>query len=286
MKTIKSYLSILVIIASFVLVVSCDNEKNQSTIIFKKYLSKAVDTKIGDSVEYLIITSKGCMGCIQKGIEYVKRHPKYASHFKRVIYSKNILSIFPTVSKIEGHLFLDSMNTIEHLNLHLTGFTILEVAGGEIVRTRGLNVLNSSSEELMNDFFYDSSRVMPHKIAKEQPEHKGFMKEMYYPDFNKYIDSILIEGLCKTNKTVLVFYTSDYCNPCKKMEPVLDSISKLNKKRIDFVTVNFSRKRNMLISKRYGIKATPTVWIMQDNRKVREYIGFLSAKDIENILSE
>jgi thioredoxin-like negative regulator of GroEL len=70
------------------------------------------------------------------------------------------------------------------------------------------------------------------------------------------------------------------------MEPILDSISKLNRNRIDFITVNFSRKKNMLISKRFGIKATPTVWIMQDNRKVREYIGFLSVKDIVNILFE
>ena len=286
MKIIKSYLSLLIIIISFVLVVSCDHEKNQSTIIFEKYLSKAFDTKIGDTAEYLIITSKGCMGCIQKGIEYVKSHPKYASHFKRVIYSKNILSTFPTVNKIEGHLFLDSTNTIEHLNLQLTGFTILEVAGGEIVRTRGLNVINSSSAELMNDFFHDSSSVMHLKIDYERVEHKIFIKEMYYPDFNNHIDSILIDGLCKTNKTILVFYTSDYCTPCKKMEPILDSISRLNRNRIDFITVNFSRKKNMLISKIFGIKATPTVWIMQDNRKVRKYIGFLSAKDIENILFE
>jgi rhodanese-related sulfurtransferase len=91
------------------------------------------------------------------------------------------------------------------------------------------------------------------------------------------------EELISKDKLSFVSYKTAWCAPCKKMEPILDSLE--NKySEIQVLKIDFDANKE-LVSK-YAVKAIPTNVIYQNGKALWTKVGFLSYTEIENELNK
>ena len=72
---------------------------------------------------------------------------------------------------------------------------------------------------------------------------------------------------------------SDYCKPCKKMAPVLDSLKIVyqGKAEIEFIDI----KKDKQSARKYGITLIPTqIFFDAEGKEKYRHVGFLSAESI------
>ena len=82
--------------------------------------------------------------------------------------------------------------------------------------------------------------------------------------------------------TVLDFY-ADWCGPCKRLAPVLESIEKDYKGRVEFRRINVDN--NVELSSKYGIQSIPTlVYLDSDGQEVTRTVGLIDASEIEKAI--
>jgi thioredoxin 1 len=72
---------------------------------------------------------------------------------------------------------------------------------------------------------------------------------------------------------------SDYCKPCKKMAPILDSLKIVyqGKVEIEFIDI----KKDKQSARKYGITMIPTqIFFDAEGKEKYRHVGFLSAESI------
>jgi thioredoxin 1 len=72
---------------------------------------------------------------------------------------------------------------------------------------------------------------------------------------------------------------SDYCKPCKKMAPILDSLKIVyqGKAEIEFIDI----KKDKQSARKYGITMIPTqIFFDAEGKEKYRHVGFLSAESI------
>ena len=94
-------------------------------------------------------------------------------------------------------------------------------------------------------------------------------KQMSIEAFNTAINS---------SKTVLVDFGAEWCPPCKKMEPVLQSLQKNN--AVKFTLVRVDGGNDEAILKEYKVTALPVFIIFKDGKQVWRKDGVADEKEI------
>ena len=127
--------------------ISCTNNTDRTTKLFKSFLYNQLDTSIKEDANYLVITYMGCTGCVHKGIDYINKYPNYiTSNFEKVIYSKTLLERIPAIDEFKRNSICDTSDRIEILNLGISGFSIIRVRNGLVSEIRNLN-----TKDIRND---------------------------------------------------------------------------------------------------------------------------------------
>ncbi len=80
------------------------------------------------------------------------------------------------------------------------------------------------------------------------------------------------------NKLVLVQYKTAWCAPCKRMEPVMDSISSSHPK-VAVEKVDFDANKELIQDQ--TVKSVPTTVIYSNGKEVWRQIGFIDYKELE-----
>lgn len=76
----------------------------------------------------------------------------------------------------------------------------------------------------------------------------------------------------KSDKPVILEFTSNLCLPCISMLPTLINIAK-NNEDIKVATTNTSDENSTTIIKKYEINATPTIIVFKDGKILNTYTG-------------
>lgn len=76
----------------------------------------------------------------------------------------------------------------------------------------------------------------------------------------------------KSDKPVVLEFSSNMCPPCLTMVPTLISIAK-NNQDIKVVTLNTSDDDTKKIAEKYEVEATPTIMILKDGEVVKTFVG-------------
>lgn len=79
------------------------------------------------------------------------------------------------------------------------------------------------------------------------------------------------------NKTVLVDFSADWCPPCKKMAPVIDSLKITDGSR--FVLVKIDGGEQTAIAKELGVAGLPTYLVYKNAKAVWRKQGVVAAKE-------
>ncbi len=69
---------------------------------------------------------------------------------------------------------------------------------------------------------------------------------------------------------VLVKFTADWCNPCKQVQPILDSLEPKYSGKIKFAKVDVD---NTSIAQKYSIRGVPTILLFAEHEIVNTLVG-------------
>lgn len=84
----------------------------------------------------------------------------------------------------------------------------------------------------------------------------------------------------KAKEPFILYFTSDYCAPCKKILPIIE---KLGEK---YVVYTFDVEKENEIVTEMGVQSLPTILIMKDGEIKDEIFGLYSKRFIESKLQE
>lgn len=77
----------------------------------------------------------------------------------------------------------------------------------------------------------------------------------------------------------VLYFTADWCNPCKKVRPVVDEI---NREYSDAKFITIDADTELELVEKFGIKSVPTFILIDDGKEVSRTTG---AKTKEELLS-
>lgn len=78
-----------------------------------------------------------------------------------------------------------------------------------------------------------------------------------------------LEQFTTTGDVVLQFY-ADWCNPCKRMSPLVDSVAALLPQ---FTFVKINRDFFMDLAKSFNVTSIPTLIFLRDGKEIGRYDG-------------
>ncbi len=111
------------------------------------------------------------------------------------------------------------------------------------------------------------------KSENKMVEGKSNQKEMSILEFDTAI---------KTASWVLVDFGAEWCPPCKKMEPILESLQKNNVNKLSIVKVDGGKDEAIL--KTYNVTSLPVFILFKDGKQVWRKEGIVEEKEIAALL--
>jgi thioredoxin len=111
------------------------------------------------------------------------------------------------------------------------------------------------------------------KAENNLVEGKSNQKEMSMLEFNNAI---------KTASWVLVDFGAEWCPPCKKMEPILESLQKNSGNKLSIVKVDGGKDEAIL--KTYNVTSLPVFILFKDGKQVWRKEGIVEEKEIAALL--
>ena len=94
----------------------------------------------------------------------------------------------------------------------------------------------------------------------------------------KYLDSVLLN-----HENVLVYISTKWCNPCRKMEPVIDRFAEEHIRTVKVLKLDLDR--HSFLTGRYNIKSIPTYVLYKNNIEVWRKSGIIAYKELDSFFN-
>ncbi|WGI18041.1 thioredoxin [Methanonatronarchaeum sp. AMET-Sl] len=92
------------------------------------------------------------------------------------------------------------------------------------------------------------------------------------------------ESVINENKMVVIDAWADWCNPCKKLEPVIEELAEEYKGEIVFGKLNVDE--NGGVARKYGIMSIPTLLFFENGELVNRTVGALPKQQLQNVIEK
>tara|TARA_Y100001963_G_scaffold142953_1_gene213158 strand:+ start:171 stop:482 length:312 start_codon:yes stop_codon:yes gene_type:complete len=89
------------------------------------------------------------------------------------------------------------------------------------------------------------------------------------------------ESATQEGVTLIDFY-ADWCGPCRRLSPIIESVSKQVSPNADIYKVNIDESG--ALARRFGIRSVPTLLLFKDGVLVNSVSGLQSEKTILRII--
>jgi len=88
----------------------------------------------------------------------------------------------------------------------------------------------------------------------------------------------------KSTIPVLVDFWAEWCGPCRSIAPHIDALAAQYAGRLKVGKVNVDQEPDL--AGRFGIVSIPTLIVFKDGAPVRQRLGAVPARDIENLFKD
>lgn len=112
----------------------------------------------------------------------------------------------------------------------------------------------------------------------EEPTDSRHSSSIAYINNEAELDALLANH----NKVIVDFY-ADWCGPCKRLHPIINTVSK-GRRDIAFAKINTETASSL--ANRYGIKSIPTLLFFKDGNLVKRTQGLMSEADLQNVINQ
>lgn len=137
-----------------------------------------------------------------------------------------------------------------------------------------------------------AARYFREEGFKEVYEMPGGMMEWRNNDLPEVKLTITSEGMSVqeyeamlgSGKTILVDFYADWCAPCKKMKPFIESISQDLADKVTVIRIDADQ--NARLCKALGVAALPVLKIYREGQEIWQHIGFIDEESIRARLKE
>lgn len=98
-----------------------------------------------------------------------------------------------------------------------------------------------------------------------------------------FTDKNFEEEVLKSDELVLVDFWASWCGPCRRLTPILETISKDN----DKITIGkCNADENQKTAKKYNISAIPHMVFFKSGIIVHNLVGLVSRNKLEGIIKD
>lgn len=79
----------------------------------------------------------------------------------------------------------------------------------------------------------------------------------------------------------ILYFTADWCNPCKRTRPIAEELNRDNVIKIQFIDAD----DNGELCRKFEIKAIPTFILIKDGKEIRRMNGAKTKEQIEEFIN-
>jgi len=86
-----------------------------------------------------------------------------------------------------------------------------------------------------------------------------------------------MDNILKTNETVLMAFSTEWCVPCKKMKPVIQEIQQENLNvKVLFIDADINKE----LIKKHQIKGVPVFIVFKNTKEVSRHVGIIPKEEL------
>ena len=78
----------------------------------------------------------------------------------------------------------------------------------------------------------------------------------------------------------VLYFTADWCNPCKKVKPIVEEINQDSIVKFQLIDVD----SEMELVKRFEIRSVPTFILLEDGKEIQRITGAQTRKQLEDFI--
>jgi thioredoxin 1 len=79
----------------------------------------------------------------------------------------------------------------------------------------------------------------------------------------------------------VLYFTADWCNPCKKVKPIVEEINRESSNKFQLIDVD----SEMELVKRFEIRSVPTFILLKDGIEIKRITGAQTREQLEDFIN-
>ena len=81
----------------------------------------------------------------------------------------------------------------------------------------------------------------------------------------------------------ILYFTADWCNPCKKVRPVVDELNR-ESQDVKFQVIDADSEIELIES--FQVRSVPTFIVLQDGKEIKRVTGAQTKEQLEGLMSD
>jgi thioredoxin 1 len=78
----------------------------------------------------------------------------------------------------------------------------------------------------------------------------------------------------------VLYFTADWCNPCKKVKPIVEEINKKSMTKFQLIDVD----SEMELAKKFEIRSVPTFILIKDGKEIKRTTGAQTREQLKSFI--
>ena len=84
----------------------------------------------------------------------------------------------------------------------------------------------------------------------------------------------------------LLKFEADWCGPCQAIKPIVHEVMKEHEGSVVLTTVNVDDPENLSLVQRHGVRAIPTLVLLEDDEVIATHRGALGRAELLRFLAK